>query len=222
MLEHLQAILAATENKETFFLRIERCFPKRDPRYKLIANAYKAAKNAFRGRQRADGETRAFEHLRAVTLILLEYLRVTDEKIIVAALLHDIVEDIDGWTIDRVEEEFGPEVALLVDWLTKPDPAKFPTKVARHAFYHTRFRFAPREFFLVKLADRLHNLLTLDACTVEKQMKKIAETRSFYLFYAERECILLHEIEEAMERIEAKWVEPKADSLGSNPLPTRG
>lgn len=218
MLEHLEAILAATENKQKFFLRINRYFPTRDPRYKLIARAYQTAKDAFRGKNRVDGETRYFEHLRAVTLILLEYLRITDEKLIVAALLHDIVEDIDGWTISRVEEEFGLEVALLVDWLTKPNSINFPTKEARNEFYHARFRFAPRTFFLIKLSDRLHNLLTLNCCSVENQKKKIAETRASYIFYAERELILLHEIEAAIERIEDSWVKQPITSA----LPAMG
>ena len=98
--------LKAAENRETFFKRISYFFPTLDPRYKLIEKAYNAAKDAFRGVFRDDNETRYFEHIRAVTLILVDYLRVKNYEIIVAALLHDIVEDVPSWTIERVRAEF--------------------------------------------------------------------------------------------------------------------
>lgn len=197
------AFLSAAENRDMFFQRIKRFLPVLDPRYQLIEKAYNASKDAFRGKQRESGE-RYFEHLRGVALILIEHLRIKDHILIATALLHDIVEDSEYWTIERVQIEFGDEIALLVEWLTKPPKDSFATKEERDAMYHGRFQFAPRKFFLVKLADRLHNLLTLEVCSPEKQERKICETEHYYLPYAERELILLHELEDAIKRIKQK------------------
>lgn len=191
---------SGSENRETFFARIVLFFPILDPRYLAIERAYNVAKDAFREIKREGGQ-RYFEHLRAVALILIVHLRVKNHNLIIAALLHDLVEDCPEWTIQRVRAEFGDEVALLVDFLTRPKiSGKTDEECA--AIYHERFRFAPREFFLIKLADRLHNLITLWACSPEKQRRKIAETRFHYLFWAEEHCILIHEIEGAIEILE--------------------
>jgi len=193
--------LTAAENRESFFRRIAGFFPTLDPRYQEIERAYNFAKDAFRGRTRESGD-RYFEHLRSVALILIDYLRVKNHKLIIAALLHDIVEDVPSWTIGRVEHEFGQEVALLVEWMTKPPRDEFASLQKRVALYHDRFRNAPREFFLIKLADRYHNLVTLWACPKEKRARKIKETRAYYLPYAEEHLILLHEIEDVLVRLE--------------------
>jgi guanosine-3',5'-bis(diphosphate) 3'-pyrophosphohydrolase len=193
--------LQAAENRETFFRRISFFFPTTDWRYRLILKAYDTAKDAFRGKYRDDGKTRYFEHIRAVALILLDYLRVRDYRLIVAALLHDIVEDIPSWTIERVEVEFGLEVALLVEYMTKPSVSS-KDKSESDDIYNSRFRFAPRSFFLLKLADRLHNLLTLWNCTKEKRTRKIEETKKYYLPYAEQHFILYYEILDAIDMLE--------------------
>lgn len=195
--------LSAAENREKFFRRISYFFPTLDSRYQSIERAYQTAKDAFRDKYRDDGETRYFEHLRAVTLIVIDYLRVRDHNIIIAALLHDIVEDIPSWPIDRVEKEFGKEVTLLVEYMTKPSKVMCPLKQERDAMYHSRFKSAPRDFFLIKLADRLHNILTLWNCTQEKRRRKIEETRMHYLPFAEEHFILYHELIIAMEQLEA-------------------
>lgn len=194
--------LKVAENRETFFRRISFFYPKLDPRYQLIQKAYNDAKDAFRGLYRDDQETRYFEHIRAVTLILIDYLRITDHEMIIAALLHDIVEDIPSWTIGRVQAEFGERVAFLVEYLTKPPKDEYTSKEERDRVYHSRFRFAPREFFLLKLADRFHNVITLWNCDEEKRKRKIEETRKYYLPHAEDHFILYHELHEAIEALE--------------------
>lgn len=194
--------LKAAENKESFFRRISYFYPTLDPRYQLIQRAYNDAKDAFRGLYRDDQETRYFEHIRVVTLILIDYLRVTDHEMIIAALLHDIVEDIPSWTIGRVRAEFGERVAFLVEYLTKPPKHEYTSKEERDRAYHSRFLFAPREFFLLKLADRFHNMITLWNCDGEKRKRKIEETRNHYLPHAEKHLILYHELLEAIRVIE--------------------
>lgn len=193
--------LSAAENRELFFKRIALFFPKSDFRYQTIERAYNCAKDAFRGKFRDDGETRYFEHLRAVALIIIDYLRVKDYELIIAALLHDIVEDIPSWTIARVRAEFGDRVALLVDWLSKPPLAQFRSKSERDRVYHLRFRNAPRDFFKIKLSDRWHNILTLSSCTPDKVDRKVEETRAYYLPYAEEQCVLIHELESALQKL---------------------
>ena len=129
---------------------------------------------------------------------MLDYLRVRDHEIIVAALLHDIVEDKVEWSIERVKNEYGERIALLVEYLSKPSRKDYPDDAEREKVYHSRFESAPREFFLIKLADRFHNVYTLWACTKKKRARKIEETRKFYLPQAERHQILIHEIEWAL------------------------
>lgn len=193
--------LSAAENRESFFRRIALFFPKSDFRYKAIERAYNFAKDAFRGKYRDDGETRYFEHLRAVALIIIDYLRVKDYELIVAALLHDIVEDIPSWTVDRVRTEFGERVAELVDWLSKPPVSQFKSKKDRNREYNKRLHNAHRDVFLIKLADRWHNVLTLSSCTPEKIASKVEETRTYYIPYAEEHCILIHELETALQKL---------------------
>lgn len=188
--------LGGAETRETFFRRIRRFLPPLDARYQAVEKAYDAAKDAFRGLERSSGR-RYFEHLRAVALILVEYLEVRDYEIIIAALLHDIVEDKPEWTIVRVRAEFGDRVAQLVEFLSIPDD-EFDTKEEAERVYHERFEFAPREFFLVKISDRLHNLLTLRHRPRNKQIAKIEETKLYYYGFARRHLILLPELREVL------------------------
>jgi len=183
--------LKSAENRETFFARIKRLFPCSDQRYILIERAYDTAKDEFKQFYRESGE-RYFEHLRRVTIIAIDYLYVTNYHMIAACLLHDIVEDIKSWTVEKVRLSFGEEVACLVDWLTKTDKT----------IYHERFINAPREFFLIKLPDRLDNLLTLWDCSPAKVRRKIKETRGHYLPFAKKHLILPHEIEKALLELE--------------------
>lgn len=189
------------ENRETFFKRIACLFPTLDPRYKAINHAYSQAKAAFNGKKRENGE-KYFEHLRAVAIIIIDYLRIRDHEIIIAALLHDIVEDIPQWTIERVQREYGERVALLVEWLTKPPTSEFSSQEARNDYYYKKIAQAPRDFWLIKLPDRLHNLMTLWDCSEEKIERKIKETKRYFLRVSEKEIILIHELEEAIMRLE--------------------
>lgn len=188
--------LIGAENSESFFKRVAMFLPTLDPRYVMIRKAYRVAKRDFKNKWRDSG-ARYFEHLRAVALILLEYLEVRDYQLIVAALLHDIVEDTD-WSIEMVREEFGDEVALLIEFLSMPKNEFFSKEEAEHA-YHARLENAPRSVLLIKLADRLHNLLTLCYRPREKQVAKIKETERHYVHHARDHQILLPEIREVLQ-----------------------
>ena len=200
--------LTAVENYDTFFRRIAEIFPETDPRYRLIERAYQTAKDEFGKRNifRSDG-TRYFEHLRAVALILIVYLRVRDAEMIAAALLHDLVEDLRPvWTVARVRREFGDRVAELVYWLTKPQFGKrFRTEAEVDRKYHRMLQDAPRDAVIIKLADRLHNLITLWKQRRERMRAKISETRDFILPLAEKHLVLIHEIEDVLGVAEKRY-----------------
>ncbi|MFH1671294.1 MAG: HD domain-containing protein [Candidatus Portnoybacteria bacterium] len=210
VLEKVTALLATSGGRDGFFLRIASFLPSSDYRYQAIKKAYDVAEEAFYDIKRLNGD-RYFEHLRAVALILIVYLRVKDYCLIVVALLHDIVEDIPGWTIERARIEFGNEVANLLEYMTKP-AREFPNKEERNKAYFERFHNAPREFFLIKLADRLHNLITLWVKNKKEMIRKIEETKRYYLPFAEHHLILLYELEEALENLEKKSIQKKGAS----------
>lgn len=196
--------LSKAESRETFFARIAEIFPHSDQRYKLIEKAYDTARKEFRNKLRDSGK-RYFEHLRASTLILIVYLRVRDPDLIAAMLLHDIVEDIKGWAQDRLAREFNERVAEYVYWVTKPKLGgqfKTPDEVDRK--YHRQLRDAPREAILMKVCDRLHNLITMWHQETPRMRRKISETRDFILPLAEKHQLLIHEIEDVLGVIERR------------------
>lgn len=193
----------AEESRKEFFMKVLSFLPEGDPRYKKIKKAYDYAESASDGKLRESGE-RSFSHSRATALILISCLKVRDHHLIIAALLHDLVEDYPEWTVGLIEQKFGKYVAILIDYLTKPPRGKFASKELCNRVYRLQFRFAPRAFFLVKLSDRLHNILTLGACSRTKQIRQIKETRLHYLLYAKKWHILYEEIKEALEEAEER------------------
>jgi (p)ppGpp synthase/HD superfamily hydrolase len=205
MLDRVRQLIATRTDRKGFFQLVDQRFPRGSAEYQLIERAYNTAKNAFRSHEREGGE-RYFEHLRAVALILMVHMRIRDANIIAASLLHDIVEDIDDWSQDRIAVEFNRVVAQLVWWVTKPDVLEYEgDKEARNRAYHQNLNLAPREAIMIKLADRLHNLITLWDVDAEKQRRKVRETQDFYLSLAEKEIILIHEIEQALIEIMNSW-----------------
>lgn len=120
------------------------------------------------------------EHLLEALEVLVQGAGVTDPNLLVAAVLHDVVEDTDAAVAD-VEAGFGPVVAELVDWVTKP-PAGGPGRQARRAAkaaYLRRLREAPPGALKVKLADRVSNVQTLDRMPPDFQRRYYAETVTY-------------------------------------------
>lgn len=204
-LEPKLRFLRGHESREDFLERIAEIYPLTDPRYILIQRAYDSAEDAFKDKRRDNGE-QYFEHLRAVALILIIHLRVRNAAIIAAALLHDIDEDIREWPHARVVQEFGDEVGEIVWWVTKPklkNKGEMRGEIDRR--YHSKLSEAPRVAILVKLADRLHNLLTIWRQESERVRRKIDETRDFLLPLAEKHQILIHELEDVLRLLERKY-----------------
>ncbi|WP_131742574.1 HD domain-containing protein [Actinomadura roseirufa] len=122
------------------------------------------------------------EHLLEALEVLVRGAGETDPAILDAALLHDVVEDTAA-TLADVEAEFGPEVAELVDWVTKPPAggAGRQAKRAAKAAYLRRLRDAPRAAVVVKLADRVSNVQRLDQMPPDFQRRYYAETVTYIL-----------------------------------------
>jgi guanosine-3',5'-bis(diphosphate) 3'-pyrophosphohydrolase len=163
--------------------RIKSESPKAD--LKEIQRAYVFAENSHRGQKRVSGED-FIEHPLGVAVVLADLGM--DTTTLVASLLHDVVEDTD-LTLDRIEQEFGPEVALIVDGLTKLDRITFRTKEAEQAENVRKMIVAMAKdirVLLIKLADRLHNMRTLGSLSTDKQKAKATETMEIYAPLAHR------------------------------------
>lgn len=147
-----------------------------------IDYAYDMAKHGHRNQFRESGE-RYFEHVRATALIMVDELGITDVEMIMVALLHDMLEDTFLLTPDRIKITFGERVARMIYAISKPrkDDPRFATNEERQEWYFKQIAHASVEEKIVKLADRLHNLRTLNQCSKEKQLRKIEETKVKYL-----------------------------------------
>jgi (p)ppGpp synthase/HD superfamily hydrolase len=140
----------------------------------------RAAEAALRwhGEQRRPTGAPYSEHLFEALEVLVRGAGVTTTDVLVSALLHDVVEDTTA-TLADVEAAFGLEVGELVDWVTKPPVEGKAAKRAAKVAYLRRLRDAPREAILVKLADRVSNVQTLDRMPPDFQRRYHAETVTY-------------------------------------------
>lgn len=152
---------------------------------KLVVDAYRFGARAHQGQTRRSGEP-YISHPIAVARILAD-MRM-DAPTIAAAILHDVVEDTPTALAD-LEQEFGSEVAALVDGVSKLDQMHFTSRAEAQAESFRKMMLAMIEdirVILVKLADRLHNLRTLDAMPRDKQVRIARETLEIYAPIANR------------------------------------
>lgn len=130
-----------------------------------------------------DSGEKYFTHVRATAIILVDELQITDVDLIIAALLHDMLEDNHLLTSERIRLVFGDRVSMFVSTMTKPkksDP-RFDSDRERHLWYFEQIKSTSPEIKLLKLADRLQNMRTLGYCDPEKQNRKIVETIEVYV-----------------------------------------
>ena len=155
-------------------------------RVELIERAYLLAKQAHYGVRRLSGEPYMMHPLSVARIVVKEIgLGSTS---ICAALLHDVVEDTD-YTLEDIERMFGKKIASIVDGLTKLSGGVFADKAIKQAENVRKLVLTMSEdirVMLVKLADRLHNMRTLEAQRPEKQRKIAAETQYIYAPMAHR------------------------------------
>ena len=162
-----------------------------------VAQAYAFSAQAHVGQMRVSGEP-YITHPVAVAEILAS-LRL-DEKTIIAALLHDVIEDTPT-ARDQIAAEYGDEVAHLVDGVSKLDQIRFKSKAEQQAANFRKMMMAMVEdvrVILIKLADRLHNMRTLGVMRPDKRRRIARETLEIYTPIANRLGLnsLRHELEE--------------------------
>lgn len=151
---------------------------------KRIVAAYQLAKEAHKGQKRKSGEPYII-HPIAVARIVAEEFELGANPIM-AAFLHDVVEDT-PYTLDDIRERFGDDVAFLVGVVTKQKKAEYDQsqQIDNYRQILASVRFDVRAI-LIKLADRLHNMRTLESMRPDKQMKIAGETDYFYAPLANR------------------------------------
>ena len=161
------------------------CAYKLDADTEIVRRAFEYAARAHEGQVRRSGEDFII-HPIGVALICAE-LRL-DEQTIAAALLHDVVEDT-GVEIEEIAAEFGDEVALLVGGVTKLSRISFQSREQAQAENYRKMILAMAQdvrVILVKLADRLHNMRTIEYLGKQKQTQKAKETLEVYAPIAHR------------------------------------
>ena len=172
----------------------------------MIQKAYEVAREAHKDQKRKSGEPYIIHPL-CVAIILADLE--LDKETIVAGLLHDAVED--TWmTYEEVEKEFGSEVALLVDGVTKLGQLSYSAdKVAVQAENLRKMFLAMAKdirVILIKLADRLHNMRTLQYMKPEKQQEKARETMDIYAPIAMR--LGISKIKVELDDLSLKYLKP--------------
>ncbi len=186
--------------------RVRQYHPNTD--VSMLEKAYKLAFDAHQGQKRKSGEDYIIHPL--CTALILADLEL-DKETIVSGLLHDVVEDTEV-TLDTIETEFSPEVAVLVDGVTKLTQLSYDVdKVDRQAENLRKMFLAMAKdirVVMIKLADRLHNMRTLQYMTPQKQKEKSRETMEIYAPLAQRLGISKVKIE--LDDLALKYLEPEA------------
>lgn len=186
--------------------RIKKYHPSAD--LTMIEKAYQIAHDAHKEQVRKSGEPYIIHPL-YVAIILAELEM--DKETIVAGLLHDVVEDT-VMTDEEIKAEFGEEVALLVDGVTKLGQLSYDADKLDVQAENLRKMFLAMakdiRVIIIKLADRLHNMRTLSFMKPEKQKEKARETMDIYAPIAQRLGISKIKIE--LDDLSLKYMEPEA------------
>ena len=171
----------------------------------LIRRAYEFSDRAHAGQYRESKEP-YLEHCLQVAFILAE--QHLDSATITAGLLHDVVEDTDV-TLKQVREGFGQEIADLVDGVTKIGELEFNSVEEEQVGYFRKMLLSMAKdirVILIKLADRLHNMRTLDSLDKKKQKRIAQETREVYAPLAHR--FGMARIKWELEDLSLKYLDP--------------
>ena len=172
----------------------------------IITSAFEFANQAHQGIRRRSGEPYIMHPL-AVARIVVKEIGLGSTSIC-AALLHDVVEDTD-YTVEDIESRFGPKIASIVDGLTKISGGVFGQQASLQAENFRKLLLTMSEdvrVVLIKIADRLHNMRTLQAQPLEKQYKIAGETQYIYAPLAHR--LGLFPIKSELENLSFKYEHP--------------
>ncbi len=175
--------------------------------YDLIKRAFELCVTAHDGQKRRTNEDYYIHPLNVAKIIVSLGM---DSQSVAASLLHDVVEDTET-TAEDIKRIFGPEVALLVDGVTKIGRLNFSTKEQQQAESLRKMLIAMGQdirVIIIKLADRLHNMRTLDAMPEQKQRDKAVETLEVYAPIAHR--LGIRPVKEELEDLSIKHLDPVA------------
>jgi GTP pyrophosphokinase len=195
--------------------RFDRLFRERSENHRMVLQkAAEWAVDAHHGQKRASGEP-YYSHVLAVAEILTELN--LDYETIAAAMLHDVVEDTDV-TLEQVKAEFGPVIARLVDGVTRMDRiGEFQEQTHAGSREHVQAESLRKlllamaedvRVVLIKLADRLHNMRTLQHLAPERQRRIAQETHDIYAPLANR--LGIWQVKWELEDLALRYLEPEA------------
>ena len=173
----------------------------------VVERAYAASERAHGGQKRLSGEP-FVSHAAEIARIMLD-LNLVDTSTIAAALLHDVVEDTDV-TVEEIEAEFDGEIAQLVDGLTKIGHLTFRSREERQVENYRKLLLSMARdirVVMIKLADRLHNMRTLEYLPDEKRRRIARETRDIYAPLAHR--FGMATVRWELEDLAFKFLEPE-------------
>ncbi|MHC1785909.1 MAG: bifunctional (p)ppGpp synthetase/guanosine-3',5'-bis(diphosphate) 3'-pyrophosphohydrolase [Christensenellales bacterium] len=190
---------------EEMVARMQKFHPGDD--YALVERAFRFAQEAHAGQIRKSGEP-YFSHPQNVASILTEIM--IDAPTIAAGLLHDTVEDNERITLEMIEKEFGGEVALLVDGVTKLGRLNFSDREEQQAESLRKMILAMGRdirVVLIKLADRLHNMRTLSFQPADRQVAIAHETLDIYAPIAHR--LGVYTIKQEIEDLALRYIDPE-------------
>ncbi|HWC32799.1 MAG TPA: RelA/SpoT family protein, partial [Actinomycetota bacterium] len=186
---------------------------------KLVQRVYEFAEDSHRGQKRKSGED-FIAHPLEVAHLLADLGM--DTTTIAAGLLHDVVEDTE-LSLEEVERRFGSEIAALVDGVTKLDKITYRSREAEQAENTRKMIIAMARdirVLIIKLADRLHNMRTLDSLAPEKQKAKATETLEIYGPLAHR--LGIHQLKWELEDLAFQTLHPKRFDEIQNLVGKRG
>ena len=185
--------------------RVRKYHPSAD--VSMIEKAYHIARDAHKGQTRKSGEEYIIHPLWVG--IILAQLEM-DKEMIVAGILHDVVEDT-VMTDEEIRQEFGDEVALLVDGVTKLGQLSYSADKLEVQAENLRKMFLAMakdiRVIIIKLADRLHNMRTLQYMRPEKQLEKAKETMDIYAPIAQR--LGISKIKTELDDLALKYSQPE-------------
>jgi len=172
-----------------------------------IRKAFLLAVDAHKDMRRKTGEPYIYHPLEVARIIVTEIG--LGETAVICALLHDVVEDSD-YSLEYIEKQFGTDIARIIDALTKVKEISDNSNPSRQAENFKKMLLTlsvdPR-VMLIKLADRLHNMRTLESMRTDKQLKIASET--LYIFAPLAHRLGLYAIKSEMEDLALKFTEPE-------------
>ncbi len=175
--------------------------------FDMVERAFTLCVTAHAGQKRISGEDYYYHPFNVAKIVISLGM---DSQSIAASLLHDVVEDTEH-TIEEIKEMFGAEVALLVDGVTKIGRLNFSTKEQQQAESLRKMLIAMGQdirVIIIKLADRLHNMRTIDAMREQKQRDISVETLEIYAPIAHR--LGIRPVKEELEDLAIKHLDPVA------------